>query len=101
MRVVVAHMGDATFEAFIGDIQRMDAVLRRLEIIGEATKRLTPALRDQHPGIPWQKMAGMRDRVIHGYDDVELDLVYAAVVKVIPPLIPLIQVIVSSMPDPE
>ena len=101
MRIVVSHMGDATFEAFIVDIVKMDAVNRRLEIIGEATKRLTPALRNQHADIPWQKMAGMRDRLIHGYDKLELDKVYDAVTQVIPPLIAKIEAIVQTLPDPE
>ena len=101
MRVVVSHMGDATFEAFIVDIAKMDAVNRRLEIIGEATKRLTPSFRDQHVDIPWQKMAGMRDRLIHGYDKLELDKVYDVVTMVIPPLIPKIEAIIQTLPDPE
>jgi uncharacterized protein with HEPN domain len=101
MRVVVSHMGDATFESFIADVQKTDAVNRRLEIIGEATKRLTPALRDGHADIPWQKMAGMRDRLIHGYDKLDLDKVYDAVTQVIPPLIPKIETIIQTLPDPE
>ena len=101
MRIVVSHMGDATFEAFIVDIAKMDAVNRRLEIIGEATKRLTPSFRDQHVDIPWQKMAGMRDRLIHGYDKLELDKVYDVVTMVIPPLIPKIEAIIQTLPDPE
>lgn len=101
MRIVVSHMGDATFEAFIADVAKMDAVNRRLEIIGEATKRLTPALRSKHADIPWQKMAGMRDRLIHGYDKLDLDKVYDAVTQVIPPLIPKIEAIVETLPDPE
>lgn len=101
MRIVVSHMGDATFDAFIADVAKMDAVNRRLEIVGEATKRLTPALRSQHTDIPWQKMAGMRDRPIHGYDKLELDKVYDAVTKVIPPLIAKIDAIIQILPDPE
>jgi uncharacterized protein with HEPN domain len=101
MRIVVSHMGDATFEAFSGDVQRMDAVNRRLEIIGEATKRLTAGLRDKHADVPWQLMAGMRDRLIHGYDKVELDKVYNAVTQVIPPLIARIEAIIATLPDPE
>jgi len=101
MRLAVRHMGDATFKAFVADVQTMDAVHRRLEIIGEAAKRLTAAIRDQHTEVPWQKMAGMRDRLIHGYDRVELDLVYDTVTNIIPPLIPLVQAMIDSMPDPE
>jgi len=101
MRLAVRHMGDATFEAFVADVQMMDAVHRRLEIIGEATKRLTASIRNQHAEVPWQEMAGMRDRLIHGYDRVQLDVVYDAVTKVIPPLIPLIESILASLPDPD
>jgi uncharacterized protein with HEPN domain len=101
MRIVVSHMGDATFEAFSGDIAKMDAVNRRMEIIGEATKRLSLEFRDQHSDIPWQKMAGMRDRLIHGYDNVELDKVYEAVTQVIPPLIAKVEAIIQALPDPE
>ena len=101
MHIVISHLGDATFEAFAVDLAKMDAVNRRLEIIGEATKRLTPALRNEHVDIPWQKMAGMRDRLIHGYDKLELDKVYDAVTQVIPKLIPLIEAIIQSLPDPE
>lgn len=74
---------------------------RRLEIIGEATKRLSQALRDQHPQVPWRAMAGMRDRLSHGYDDVELDLVFDAVTRVIPPLIPVLEALIAGLPDPE
>ena len=46
------------------------------EIVGEATKRLPADFREQYPDIPWKKMAGMRDRIIHGYDNVNLDVVW-------------------------
>lgn len=101
MRLAVRYMGDATFETFVADVQARDAVHRRLEIIGEATKRLTTSFRDHHPQVPWLKMAGMRDRLIHGYDRVELGLVYDTVANIIPPLIPLVQSMIDSMPDPE
>ncbi len=52
------------------------AVVRQLEIIGEATKRLSSAFRDAHPGFPWKKMAGLRDRLIHAYDDIDLSKIW-------------------------
>jgi uncharacterized protein with HEPN domain len=54
------------------------AIIRQLEIIGEATKHLSAAFRGNHPDIPWQKMAGMRDILIHAYDAVDLDEVWNA-----------------------
>jgi hypothetical protein len=53
-----------------------DAVVRNLEIIGETTKRLSDACRQQHPQIPWRQMAGMRDVLIHAYDRVDLEEVW-------------------------
>jgi uncharacterized protein with HEPN domain len=55
------------------------AVVRCIEVIGEATKRISPAFRAAHPEIPWQAMAGMRDRLIHEYDRVDLDVVWNVV----------------------
>jgi uncharacterized protein with HEPN domain len=53
-----------------------DAVIRQLEIIGEAVKRLSPELCDQHPQIPWSDIARMRDKLIHGYFGVDIDKVW-------------------------
>ena len=52
------------------------AVLRQLEIIGEATKRLSTDFRKAHPDVPWRKMAGLRNRLIHAYDDIDLRKVW-------------------------
>lgn len=99
MRSVVAYLGDLSFAAFVSDRKTVDAIHRQLEIMGEATKRLSPTLRNAHPEIPWKKMAGMRDRLIHGYDEIELDQVYDTVLAVIPPLIPCVEAILNSLPD--
>lgn len=53
-----------------------DAVVRQLEIIGEATKRISIDLRNKNPQVPWSDMAGMRDVLIHNYIDVDLDIVW-------------------------
>ena len=59
-------LSDAEFKSFKEDYQLNFAVVRALEIIGEATKRLPDSLREQYPSVPWKDMAGMRDRIIHG-----------------------------------
>ena len=56
-----------------------DAVIRNIEIIGEATKKITKQFTQSHPKIPWQDMAGMRDKLIHDYLDVDLDVVWKTV----------------------
>lgn len=63
-----------------------DAIVRRLEIIGEATKNLPLSFRKKYSKIPWKKMAGMRDVLIHGYFGVDMELVWKIVQKDIPKL---------------
>lgn len=85
-----------TYEQFEQDFRINFAVVRALEIIGEATKRLPLSLRDQYPDIPWKWMAGMRDRIIHGYDTVDLEVVWDTVKLEIPQLKPLLQQILAD-----
>ena len=63
-----------------------DAVIRNLEIIGEATKKLPPDLRDRRPGVPWSRIAGMRDVLIHDYFEVDLQIVWDVVKNRLPEL---------------
>jgi uncharacterized protein with HEPN domain len=81
---------NVTYEQFKVDFRINFAVVRALEIVGEATKRLPMSLRDQYPDIPWKRMAGMRDRIIHGYDAVDLEVVWDAVKAEIPRVKPLL-----------
>ena len=53
------------FEAFCADDKTASAVIRKLEVIGEATKNVPDEIRQQHPTVPWKEMAGMRNRLIH------------------------------------
>jgi uncharacterized protein with HEPN domain len=61
------------WDDFTQSVRDQDAVIRRLIIIGEATKRLSIPFRDAHPDIPWKEMAGLRDVVVHDYDEIDLD----------------------------
>jgi len=63
-------------EGFLDDILIQDGVIRNLEIIGEAVKRLPLQLRDRYPRIEWRKVAGLRDVLIHGYAGVDLEIVW-------------------------
>ncbi|MCP4415259.1 MAG: DUF86 domain-containing protein [Chloroflexi bacterium] len=82
---------DVSFKEFEADFRINFAVVRALEIIGEATKRLPATIREQYPTIPWKGMAGMRDRIIHGYDNVDLAIVWNVIQSDIPEIKPLIQ----------
>ncbi len=68
-----------TREAFLANELVRSAVVRKIEVIGEATKRLSPEFRARHPDILWQAMAGMRDRLIHGYEKIDWERVWEVV----------------------
>jgi uncharacterized protein with HEPN domain len=85
-----------TYDEFEADFRLNFTAVRALEIIGEAAKRLPPAFRDQYPAVPWKKMAGMRDRIIHGYDNVNLRIVWDVVKTDIPQVKPLLHQILAD-----
>jgi len=87
---------EVDYEQFAGNFRVNFAVVRALEIIGEATKRLPQELRDQYPEAPWREMAGMRDRIIHGYDTLDLQIVWNTVKRRIPEVKPHLQRILAD-----
>jgi uncharacterized protein with HEPN domain len=72
--------------AFLENREKQYAVLRALEIIGEATKNLSKELKSEQPDVQWSDIAGMRDRLIHQYFGVNLELVWTTVKKSVPEL---------------
>ena len=70
--------------AFIADELVQDGVIRNLGIIGEAVSKLTPELKARHATVPWSDISAMRNRLIHGYMTVNLEIVWSTVVKVLP-----------------
>jgi uncharacterized protein with HEPN domain len=73
---VLACTSGMTYEGFLSDVKTQDAVIRNLEIIGEATKNLATELRAKYPEVPWKSMAGTRDRLIHDHFGINLDIVW-------------------------
>jgi uncharacterized protein with HEPN domain len=73
--------------AFLQDVKTQSAVVHQILVLGEAAKRLSAGFRDQHPEIPWTLIAGMRDRLIHHYDSVDLDQVWNTLQNDIPTLL--------------
>ena len=74
------------YEEFMAHSHWQDAVMRQLEIIGEATKRLSEGLRIQHSAVPWRRIAGLRDVLIHDYMGVDLEAVWQVTQRGIPEL---------------
>ena len=77
--------------AFLKGIKTQSAVLHQLMVIGEAVKRLSQDFRTRHPEIPWTLVAGMRDKLIHGYDIVDLDEVWKTADADVPDLLSLLE----------
>ena len=94
-RLILEFKGDMDKDSFMQDQKTQSAILHQLLIIGEAVKRLSDEFRAQQTNIPWTLMAGMRDNLIHEYDDVDLDEVWKtakddipALLEVLKPLLP-------------
>jgi uncharacterized protein with HEPN domain len=88
---ILSYISDKNHSEFEDDFKTQDAVVRQLEIIGEATKRVSKEFRIKNPSIPWSDMAGMRDVLIHDYIDVDIDIVWKTASENIPVLKELLQ----------
>ncbi|MCL5666390.1 MAG: DUF86 domain-containing protein [Patescibacteria group bacterium] len=86
-RKVVGYTQDLDFENFIVDEKLQLAVLKLIENIGEASKRLSQNARDKYSGVDWHKAMAMRDRLVHHYMDVDLSIVYDVAINEIPALL--------------
>jgi uncharacterized protein with HEPN domain len=81
---------------FLADEKTRSAVLYKFAVMGEATKRLPEAIRAQHPDVPWRSIAGLRDKVIHGYIGVDYALLWETIDKKIPLVIAGLQKILDD-----
>jgi len=84
--LIESYLKDKNYEEFESNRMLQDAVIRELEIIGEATKNLSAEFRNRHPEIPWRQIAGMRNKLIHGYFGVDLGAVWDTATNDIPSL---------------
>ena len=84
-------------DAFLADWRNVAALERLLEIVGEATKRLPRELRERYPAVEWEKIAGARDRIIHGYDDVNYVVLWNAVQHDVPGLLETIAQMLADL----
>ena len=85
------------YEEFVDDERTVDAVLRNFEVIGEAAKNVPEEIRREHDDVPWSEMAGMRDKLIHGYATIELQIVWETVEEEIPTLKPRMEAVRAEL----
>jgi uncharacterized protein with HEPN domain len=95
-KLALSYLEGKTKEEFFKDTKCQDAVIRRLEIIGEAAGRVSAATTTKFPNLPWKKMVGMRNIMIHEYEDVDLGIVWDTVQNDLPPLITLLEPLIPK-----
>lgn len=92
-QIFVSGMG---FDAFVADDKTASAVLQKLKIVGEAAKKVPETIQQDYPQIPWQRMAGIRDQIVHAYFAVDYVVVWDTLKIDIPPLQPIIEQILKD-----
>lgn len=99
MDSIEKFVSDMTIDEIEQDDKTSSAVIRKFEIIGEATKQIPDALRSRHPEIPWRRMSGMRDRLVHAYFGIDYKLVWDAIKVEIPNLKPKLEKILTELEE--
>ncbi|MFX1394631.1 MAG: DUF86 domain-containing protein [Promethearchaeota archaeon] len=87
---------DLDFDQFKNDDKTSSAVIRKFEIIGEATKKIPESIRKQYSQIQWKDIAGMRDKLIHAYSEVDLKLIWTTIHKRLPKLKSTIEILLEK-----
>ncbi|MHA1973342.1 MAG: HepT-like ribonuclease domain-containing protein [Candidatus Hodarchaeales archaeon] len=88
-----------SYDVFVKDDRTIFAVIRAIEIIGEAVKNISDDIKEEYPEIPWKAMAGMRDKVIHGYFGVDTKVVWNTVQKRLIELRPIFEEISKRLEE--
>jgi uncharacterized protein with HEPN domain len=93
---IESFINKLSYEEFVNDKKTVNAVVRSIEVIGEATKNLPEQLKAKYHEVPWKRMTGMRDKLIHGYFGVDVKTLYKAATEDIPPLKPVFEGIIKE-----
>jgi uncharacterized protein with HEPN domain len=96
IRRVKMYINQGDYQEFIKDIKTQDAVIRALEILGEASKGISPKVKEQFPDVPWKFMASMRNKLFHEYFGVSLDIVWEVATDSLPDVFLQIEYILNN-----
>ena len=88
-----------SFDEFSSETRTFDAVLRNLEIMGEAASNGPQDFQDQHSGLPWHEMISIRNIIAHGYFNIDLDIIWSTIHNDVRPVVPLLRSIMASLKD--
>lgn len=97
IRDIESFIKSMEFEEFKKDRKTINAVVRSIEVIGEASKKIPAAITTEYPGVPWKKMAGMRDKLIHEYFGIDLEILWTVAKRDIKGLKPEIRRILRDL----
>lgn len=98
-RKIAGFIDGMSYDQFKLDDKTVFAVVRALEIIGEAAKQVPTAMRDRYSDVPWRSMTGMRDKLIHGYSGVDVQMIWKTITEDLLLLIPQILKILEQNSD--
>lgn len=96
-RLLAKYTGNLAFDDFTANVEKQDAVARRLEVIGEAVKGIPHELRERYPGVPWRDIAGARDVLVHEYFRIDLELAWKMVREDVPALAATVQAMLDEV----
>jgi uncharacterized protein with HEPN domain len=91
------YISNLDYESFYNDPKTIDAVIRNIEIIGEATKNIPNEIKIKFPDIPWKEMARMRDKITHWYFEIDVPIVWKVVSMALPEILPSINSILNQL----
>ena len=86
-----------SFDDFVKDDKTASAVIRKLEVIGEATENIPESIRERYKDIPWKDMARMRGKIIHFYFGVDYEIVWKVIIQRLPQIKPLIKKLLEEL----
>lgn len=99
MEIVMEYLDGLTYEEFENDRMRIDAVLRNIQIIGEAARNIPDDIREKNPGVPWGRIVGLRNIVVHAYFGVDLEIIWKIGKENIPETKPMIVRILKDLDE--